>query len=52
MSPNCLQTLLWPIWLKTNVAVAVAFCQNKNVAVTVAFCQNKNVTVVLNLAID
>ena len=23
MSPNCLQTLLWPIWLKTNVAVAV-----------------------------
>ena len=22
MSPNCLQTLLWPNWLKTNVAVA------------------------------
>ena len=42
MSPNCLQTLLWPIWLKTNVAVAVA----------VAFCLNKNVAVVLNFTIE
>ena len=33
MSPNCLQTLLWPIWLKTNVAIAVAVAVVLNLAI-------------------